>query len=58
MLFGWHCLRDLYRYTDAAFWDRMAGDLDERCADGWDVEDEVNSDTGRGHADMMIMMTS
>ncbi|CAK9020145.1 unnamed protein product [Durusdinium trenchii] len=33
-------------YTDAAFWDRMAGDLDERCADGWDVEDEVNSDTG------------
>ena len=28
------------RYTDAAFWDRMAGGLDERCADAWDVESE------------------
>ncbi|CAE7631943.1 Gpatch3, partial [Symbiodinium pilosum] len=27
-------------YTDAAYWDRMAGDLDERCADAWDVESE------------------
>ena len=26
-------------YTDAAYWDRMAGDLDERCADAWDVEE-------------------
>ncbi|CAE7755741.1 Gpatch3 [Symbiodinium sp. CCMP2456] len=34
-------------YTDAAYWDRLAGDLDERCADGWDVESdprEVSSD--------------
>ncbi|CAE8697243.1 unnamed protein product, partial [Polarella glacialis] len=28
----------LVHYTDAAFWDRMAGDLDERCHDEWDVE--------------------
>ena len=28
------------RYTDAAFWDRMAGGLDERCADAWDVESD------------------
>ncbi|CAE8734404.1 unnamed protein product [Polarella glacialis] len=30
----------LVHYTDAAFWDRMAGDLDERCHDEWDVESE------------------
>jgi len=27
-------------YTDAAFWDRRAGGLDERAHDAWDVEDE------------------
>lgn len=31
-------------YTDAAFWDRMAGGLDERCADAWDVESEGSGD--------------
>ncbi|CAE7400929.1 Gpatch3 [Symbiodinium natans] len=34
-------------YTDAAYWDRLAGDLDERCADAWDVDSEsreVSSD--------------
>eukprot|EP00929_Paragymnodinium_shiwhaense_P106517 TRINITY_DN71986_c0_g1_i1.p1 TRINITY_DN71986_c0_g1~~TRINITY_DN71986_c0_g1_i1.p1 ORF type:complete len:550 (-),score=120.74 TRINITY_DN71986_c0_g1_i1:136-1785(-) len=31
----------LVHYTDAAFWDRMAGDLDERCHDAWDVEEEA-----------------
>ena len=34
----------LQRYTDAAFWDRMAGGLDERCADAWDVESEGSGD--------------
>ena len=32
-------------YTDAAFWDRMAGDLDERCADAWDVEPDSDSES-------------
>jgi len=27
-------------YTDAAFWDQMAGDLDERAHDSWDVQAE------------------
>ncbi|CAJ1409216.1 unnamed protein product [Effrenium voratum] len=35
-------------YTDAAFWDRMAGDLDERCADGWDVEGESDESSSPG----------
>eukprot|EP00933_Yihiella_yeosuensis_P005978 TRINITY_DN11059_c1_g1_i1.p1 TRINITY_DN11059_c1_g1~~TRINITY_DN11059_c1_g1_i1.p1 ORF type:complete len:296 (-),score=56.99 TRINITY_DN11059_c1_g1_i1:168-1055(-) len=33
-----HDASGLVHYTDAAFWDRMAGDLDERCHDEWDVE--------------------
>lgn len=39
-LFFFFSFRSLlrFRYTDAAFWDRMAGGLDERCADAWDVE--------------------
>merc|ERR1712151_695441 len=28
----------LVMYTDAAYWDRLGGDLDERCHDAWDVE--------------------
>merc|ERR1712232_803067 len=32
----------LVHYTDAAFWDRLAGDLDERAHDGWDVEDSAS----------------
>mmetsp|Transcript_68855 Transcript_68855/g.128514 ORF Transcript_68855/g.128514 Transcript_68855/m.128514 type:complete len:533 (+) Transcript_68855:46-1644(+) len=33
-----HDASGLVLYTDAAYWDRLAGDLDERAHDGWDVE--------------------
>lgn len=33
-----HEASGLVIYTDAFFWDRQVGGLDERCPDGWDVE--------------------
>merc|ERR1719469_1085814 len=42
-----HEASGLVWYTDAAFWDRRAGDLDERAHDAWDVAD-TESDGGAG----------
>ncbi|CAK0872422.1 unnamed protein product [Prorocentrum cordatum] len=41
-----HEASGLVHYTDAAFWDRMAGGLDERAHDGWDVEEEHSEGGG------------
>lgn len=40
-----HDASGLVHYTDAAFWDRLAGDLDERAHDGWDVEEDSGEDS-------------
>lgn len=44
-----------YRHTDAHYWDKMKGDMEEEMADDWDVD--YSSYLGYGTCHLLVPLT-